>query len=63
MVIVLFIMLFTGCSEYGEKRLVKLVTVDKENISVFYYDYSAEAVVDMLSNYLNPKVTEFLKEA
>lgn len=28
-----------------------------------YYDYSAEAVVDMLSNYLSPKVSELLKEA
>lgn len=28
-----------------------------------YYDYSAEAVTDMLSNYLSPKVTELLKEA
>ena len=28
-----------------------------------YYDYSVEAVVDMLSNYLNPRVTELLKEA
>ncbi len=28
-----------------------------------YYDYSADAVVDMLSNYLSPKVTELLKEA
>lgn len=28
-----------------------------------YYDYSAEAVVDMFSNYLSPKVTELLKEA
>ena len=28
-----------------------------------YYDYSAEAVVEMLSNYLSPKVTELLKEA
>ena len=28
-----------------------------------YYDYSSEAVVDMLSNYLNPKVAELLKEA
>ena len=27
-----------------------------------YYDYSEEAVVDMLSNYLSPKVTEILKE-
>ena len=28
-----------------------------------YYDYSTEAVVEMLSNYLSPKVTELLREA
>jgi len=28
-----------------------------------YYDYSTEAVVEMLSNYLSPRVTELLKEA
>ena len=28
-----------------------------------YYDYSAEAVVDMLSNYLSPKVIKLLREA
>ena len=28
-----------------------------------YYDYSAEAVTDMLSNYLSPGVTALLKEA
>lgn len=28
-----------------------------------YYDYSAEAVTDMLSKYLSPKVTALLKEA
>jgi len=28
-----------------------------------YYDYSTEAVVDMLSNYLSPRVTDLLKEA
>lgn len=28
-----------------------------------YYDYSAEAVTEMLSNYLSPRVTELLKEA
>ena len=28
-----------------------------------YYDYSAEAVVELLSNYLSPKVTQLLKEA
>ena len=28
-----------------------------------YYDYSAEAVVRMLSNYLSPKVSALMKEA
>ncbi|MBE6758326.1 MAG: V-type ATP synthase subunit E [Ruminococcaceae bacterium] len=28
-----------------------------------YYDYAADAVCDMLSNYLSPKVTALLKEA
>lgn len=28
-----------------------------------YYDYSTESVVEMLSNYLSPKVAELLKEA
>ncbi len=28
-----------------------------------YYDYSAEAVTEMLSTYLNPKVTALMKEA
>lgn len=28
-----------------------------------YYDYSAEAVVEMLSGYLTPKIKELLKEA
>ena len=28
-----------------------------------YYDYSAEAVTDMLSTYLSPRVTALLKEA
>ena len=28
-----------------------------------YYDYSADAVVDMMSNYLSPRVAELLKEA
>lgn len=28
-----------------------------------YYDYSAEAVVDMLANYLSPNIIELLKEA
>ena len=33
------------------------------NESGAYYDYSAEAVVGMLSNYLSPKVTALMKEA
>ncbi len=33
------------------------------NGSGAYYDYSKEAVTDMLSNYLSPKITALLKEA
>lgn len=33
------------------------------NEGTAYYDYSAEAVVEMLSTYLSPKVTELLKKA
>ncbi|MBR6573342.1 MAG: V-type ATP synthase subunit E [Clostridia bacterium] len=33
------------------------------NNGTAYYDYSAEAVVEMLSNYLSPRVAELLKEA
>ncbi len=33
------------------------------NNGAVYYDYSAQAVTDMLSNYLSPKVTALLKEA
>ena len=33
------------------------------NNGAAYYDYSAEAVTDMLSNYLSPRITALLKEA
>lgn len=33
------------------------------NNGEFYYDYSAQAVTDMLSDYLSPRVTALLKEA
>lgn len=33
------------------------------NNGAVYYDYSAEAVTDMLSSYLSPRVTALLKEA
>lgn len=36
------------------------ISVNDESV---YYDYSTESVVDMLSNYLTPKVIKLLKEA
>lgn len=36
------------------------IAVNNGNV---YYDYSAETVVEMLSKYLNPKITKLLKEA
>ena len=57
-----------------KERLIKGVTLKSNdrmdggfriavNQSGAYYDYSAEAIVDMLSSYLSPKVTALLKEA
>ena len=34
-----------------------------KHTGVQYYDYSKDAVTDMLSNYLSPKITALLKEA
>ena len=33
------------------------------NDDAVYYDYSEEAVVEMLSNYLSPKIAKLMKEA
>ncbi|MBR2028899.1 MAG: hypothetical protein IKA10_07950 [Oscillospiraceae bacterium] len=35
-------LLFTGCKEYGEKRIVNFVTADSDKIAVYYYDFSKE---------------------
>lgn len=40
--LMLFAVILNGCTEYGEKRIVKLITIDKDNIAVYYYDYSQE---------------------
>lgn len=42
LILVLITFLLAGCKEYGERRIVKLITIDKENISLYYYDYSTE---------------------
>ncbi|MBQ7816771.1 MAG: hypothetical protein IJ339_05410 [Oscillospiraceae bacterium] len=43
-VFILFITVFllTGCKEYGEKRIVTLMTADSENVAVYYYDFSSD---------------------
>ena len=41
------------------RPVVRIATAD----GTAYYDYSAEAVTDMLSQYLSPRVTALLKEA
>lgn len=43
--IVLLLLLFLcGCKEYGEKRIVKLVIIDNENVSLYCYDYSSDKI-------------------
>lgn len=61
------IFLLTGCREYGEKRIVKLITIDEEKISLYYYDYSEEEpsyiVKEKENNGIENTVTELLSEA
>ena len=42
LIICLICLALSGCREYGEKRIVKLITIDANNISLHYYDYSAD---------------------
>ena len=42
LLVLLFAIALSGCKEYGEKRIVKLLTVDREYVTVYYYDYNAE---------------------
>lgn len=41
-VIFLLLLMLAGCKEYGEKRIVKLITVNKDDITLYYYDYSLD---------------------
>lgn len=59
-------MVLTGCKEYGEKRIVKLITIDKENVALYYYDYSAEKpsylVEQVPNNGIENSMTELLSQ-
>ena len=39
-IIAVICLIFTGCGECGEKRIVNFITVDREKISVYYSDFS-----------------------
>ena len=40
--VLLVCILFTGCREYGEKRIVSTVVVDNDKVLLYYYDFSQE---------------------
>lgn len=65
--IVLFAaVLMTGCKEFGEKRIVTLLLADREKISVYYYDFSAENPTylkeEKENNGIKNTLTELLSE-
>lgn len=41
-VILLSVLILCGCSSYGEKRIVKLITIDRDSVKLHYYDYSKD---------------------
>ncbi len=42
--IIVMIIMLSGCKNYGEKRIVKLLTINQSKISIYYYDYSKDEV-------------------
>ncbi len=66
LIIILLLFVLSGCSEFGEKRIVKLITIDKQNISLYYYDYSQEKpayIVEKVNNNgISDSLTELLAE-
>ena len=42
LVVAFICLIFTGCKEYGEKRIVNIITADSDKIAVYYYDFSGE---------------------
>ena len=44
LIVVAIVIMLSGCKDYGEKRIVKLLTVDQSKVSIYYYDYSKEEV-------------------
>ena len=45
--------LFSGCKEYGEKRIVNFIVADDKKIAVYYYDFSSEEETSIKEEYLN----------
>lgn len=42
--LLILLLSLTGCKEYGEKRIVKMLTITQQEISVIYYNYSTHEV-------------------
>lgn len=54
--------LFTGCKEYGEKRIVKLITIDKEQITLYYYDYTSDTPSYLKESIVNTGIENSITE-
>ena len=53
-------LVFTGCKEYGEKRIVNLITVNSDKIAVYYYDFSKEEVTYLKEEKVNTGIKNTL---
>ena len=62
MIVLISLLIFTGCNEYGEKRIVKLVTINEENITLYYYDYSKEKPSYLTESMVNIGIENTLTE-
>ena len=61
-IVLIMLLMFTGCNEYGEKRIVKLLTINEENITLYYYDYSKDKPVYLTETMVNTGIENTLTD-
>jgi len=59
---VMSVLLFTGCKDYGEKRIVSLLLADSEKVALYYYDFSADKPTYLKEEKINKGLKNTLTE-
>ena len=60
LIIITLCLCFSGCKQYGEKRIVNFITVDSDKISIYYDDFSQDNPVYLVEERINSGISNTL---